>query len=174
MNFKTNKNQRGAALVELAIVSAVFFTVIFGILEFGRLLWTHNALEDAARRGARYATVRRDDAAGNLAVKKMVVYGDPNANPATASPVVSGLTTNDVTVAYQNYNGIQLSARATVSITNPTSGQNYKFQFAVPLIGGTLTMPSYKTSLPGESAGWVPCDNPAAGTPLAACNIIPS
>ena len=174
MNFKTNKNQRGAALVELAIVSAVFFTVIFGILEFGRLLWTHNALQDAARRGARYATIRRDDAAGNLAVKKMIVYGDPNANPATASPVVSGLTTNDVTVVYQNYNGIQLSARATVSITNPTSGQNYKFQFAVPLIGGTLTMPSYKTSLPGESAGYVPCDNPAPGAPLAPCTIIPS
>ena len=173
MNFKTNKNQRGAALVELAIVSGVFFTVIFGILEFGRLLWTHNALQDAARRGARYATVRRDDTAGNLAVKKMVVYGDPNANPATASPVVSGLTTSDVTVAYENYNGVQLSAKATVSITNASTG-NYKFKFAVPLIGGTLTMPSYKTSLPGESAGYAPCDNPAVGTPLQACTIIPS
>ena len=169
---KTNRNQRGAALVELAIVSTVFFTVLFGILEFGRLLWTHNALEDAARRGARYATIRKNDAAGILAVQKMVVYGDPNANPAVATPVVSGLTTNDVTVAYSNYNGLQLSAKATVSITNPSTG-NYKFQFAVPLIGGTLTMPAYKTALPGESAGFVPCDYPTA-TPFAACNIIPN
>jgi len=174
MRFKSKRNQRGAALVELAIVSTVFFTAIFAVLEFGRLLWTHNALQDAARRGARYATVRRDDTAGNLAVKKMVVYGDPNANPATATPVVTGLTTSDVTVAYANYNGVQLSSRATVSIKNPTTGQNYKFQFAIPLIGGTLTMPSYKTSLPGESAGYVPCDNPSAGAPLAACNIVPS
>lgn len=173
MQFKANKNQRGAALVEFAIVSTVFFTAIFGILEFGRLLWTHNALQDAARRGARYATVRRDDAAGNLAVKKVVVYGDPNANPATATPVVSGLTTNDVQVVYANYNGVQLSARATVSITN-ASGQNYRFQFAIPLIGGTLTMPAYKTSLPGESAGYVPCDNPAPGAALTSCNIVPS
>ena len=174
MNLKFNKNQRGAALVELAILSTVFFTVLFGILEFGRLLWTHNALQDAARRGARYATIRRDDAAGNLAVKKMIVYGDPNANPSTASPVVSGLTTSDVTVVYQNYNGVQLSSKATVSITNPTSGQNYKFQFAIPLIGGILTMPAYKTTLPGESAGFVPCDNPAVGAALSACTIVPS
>jgi Flp pilus assembly protein TadG len=174
MRFRTNKNERGAALVELAIVSTVFFTVLFGILEFGRLLWTHNALQDAARRGARYATVRLNDTAGNLAVRKMVVYGDPNANPATATPIVSGLTTNDVTVAYANYNGVQLSSKATVSIAN-ASGQTYKFQFAIPLIGGTLTMPAYKTTLPGESAGYVPCDNPPAATPLKACtNVIPS
>lgn len=167
MHFKTNKNQRGAALVEFALVAGVFLTVLFSIVEFGRLLWTHNALTDATRRGARYATLRNDDAAGILAVQKMVVYGDPNANPGTATPVVSGLTTGDVAVSYANYNGIQLSAKATVSITN------YQFRFAVPMIGGTLTMPSYRTALPGESAGMVPCDIPTS-TPLAPCNIIPN
>lgn len=170
MHYKTNRNQRGAALVEFAIVSTVFLTVLFGVLEFGRLLWTHNALQDAARRGARYATIRRDDAAGNLAVKRMIVYGDPNATSGT--PVVSGLTTNDVQVAYANSNGVQLSSRATVSITNPSTG-NYRFQFSIPLFGGTLTMPSYKTSLPGESLGFVPCDN-SSPAPLAPCNIVPN
>lgn len=166
---KTKRNQRGAALVELAIVSTVFFTVLFGILEFGRLLWTHNALEDAARRGARYATIRRKDAASQLAVKKVVVYGDPNANPATATPVVSGLTTSYVSVQYNNPadNGLQLSDRVSVSINS------YQFQFSVPLIGGTITMPSYRTSLPGESLGYVPCDN-SSPAPLAPCNIVPN
>lgn len=167
MNYRNNKNQRGAALVEFALAAGVFFTVLFGIVEFGRLLWTHNALTDATRRGARYATLRKNDSAGTLAVQKMVVYGDPNANPASAIPVVSGLTTSDVAVSYANYNGIQLSSKATVSITN------YRFQFAVPLFGGTLTMPSYRTALPGESAGVIPCDIPTT-TPLAPCNIIPN
>jgi Flp pilus assembly protein TadG len=167
MHYKTNQNERGAGLVEFALVGMVFLTVLFSIVEFGRLLWTHNALEDATRRGVRYATLRKNDAAGTLAVQKMVVYGDPNANPGTATPVVSGLTTSDVAVSYANYNGIQLSAKATVSITN------YQFRFAVPLFGGALTMPSYQTSLPGESAGVVPCDIPTA-TPLAPCNIIPN
>jgi Flp pilus assembly protein TadG len=167
MHFKTNKNERGAALMEFAIVASVFLTVLFGVLEFGRLFWTHNALRDAARRGVRYATIRKNDTAGINAVKNMVVYGDPNANPATATPVVSGLTTANVDVQYQNYNGVLLSSRATVSINN------YQFQFAVPLVGGTLDMPAYRTSLPGESAGFVPCDIPS-GTPMAPCNIIPN
>jgi Flp pilus assembly protein TadG len=167
MNYQHNKNERGAALVEFAIVATLFLSVLFGVLEFGRLFWTHNALRDAARRGVRYATVRKNDAAGIQAVKNMVVYGDPNANPATATPVASGLTTANVSVEYQNYNGILLSSRSTVSITN------YQFQFSVPLIGGTMTMPAYRTSLPGESAGFVPCDVPSA-TPAAPCNIIPN
>jgi Flp pilus assembly protein TadG len=162
-----NDNQRGAALFEFAIVATVFLTMIFGVIEFGRFFWTHNALRDAARKGARYATIRKNDAAGIQAVKYMVVYGDPNANPATATPIVPGLTASNVAVEYQNYNGVLLSSRASVSIVN------YQFQFAVPLVGGTKTMPSYRTSLPGESAGFVPCDI-GAGNPLAACNIVPN
>lgn len=168
--MKHNKfadNERGAALFEFAIVATVFLTMIFGVLEFGRFFWTHNALRDAARRGARYATVRKNDSAGIQAVKYMVVYGDPNANPATATPVAPGLTASNVAVEYQNYNGVLLSSRATVSIIN------YQFQFAVPLVGGTKTMPAYRTSLPGESVGFVPCDVPT-GNPLAPCPIIPA
>ena len=161
------KNERGAALIEFTIVAAIFFTTMFAVLEFGRLLWTHNALRDAARRGARYAAVRKNDAAGIAAVKNMVVYGDPNANPGTAIPVVAGLTTANVQVDYANFNGIQLSARDSVSIIN------YQYQFSVPLVGGTITMPAYRTSQTGESAGFVPCDIPNA-TPFAPCNIIPN
>ena len=162
---KTKKNERGATLLEFAIVATVFLSAVFGIIEFGRLFWTHNALRDAARRGTRYATIRKNDAAGIQAVKNMVVYGDPTISSGT--PLVAGLTTSNVNVNYQNYTGLQLSSRATVTITN------YQFQFSVPLIGGTLNMPAYSTSLPGESAGYVPCDLPS-GTPFAPCNIIPN
>ena len=167
LDRKFENNQRRAALVEFAIVATVFLTLLFGVVEFGRFFWTHNALRDAARRGVRYATIRKNDAAGIQAVKNMVVYGDPNANSSTATPVVSGLTTSNVAVEYVNYNGVLLSSRASVSIVN------YQFQFAVPIIGGTTTMPAYRTSLPGESAGFVPCDVPS-GNPLAPCNIIPN
>ena len=165
MRRKTKKNERGATLLEFAIVATVFLSAVFGIIEFGRLFWTHNALRDAARRGTRYATIRKNDAAGIQAVKNMVVYGDPTISSGT--PLVAGLTTSNVNVNYQNYTGLQLSSRATVTITN------YQFQFSVPLIGGTLNMPAYSTSLPGESAGYVPCDLPS-GTPFAPCNIIPN
>ena len=164
---KSKRNEQGASLLELAIVASIFFTALFGVLEFGRLLWVHNTLRDASRRGARYAVVRKNDAAGIAAVKNMVVYGDPNANPATATPVAAGLTTGNVQIDYANFNGIQLSSRASVSITG------YQFKFSVPLIGTTVNMPSYRTSQTGESAGFVPCDIPSA-TPYAPCNIIPN
>jgi Flp pilus assembly protein TadG len=167
MTMKNRKTEQGSALVEFAIVGLVFFTVMFGVFEMGRFFWTHTALRDATRKGARYATLRKNDSAGITAVKNMVVYGDPNANPATATPIVSGLTTSNVQVDYQNYNGIQLSAKATVSIIN------YQFHFGVPIVGGNVNMPSYRTSLPGESAGYIPCDYPSS-TPAAPCNIIPN
>lgn len=159
-----NKNERGAALVEFAIVATVFMSVMFGVIEFGRLFWTHNALRDAARQGVRYASVRRNDAAGIQAAKNVAVYGDPAGG---TTPIVSGLSTSNVQIDYENYHGLQLSSRASVQINN------FQFQFSVPLLGGTMTMPAYRTSLPGESAGYVPCDVPAAN-PLAPCNIIPN
>jgi Flp pilus assembly protein TadG len=164
MRRKFNKHEQGKALVEFAIIGSLFLTVMFGIIEFGRMYWTHNALRDAARRGVRYAAVRRNDAAGQQAVKNMVVYGDPAGG---TKPLVNGLTTNNVALEYVNYNGVQLSSRATVKI------QNYQFNFSVPLIGGSITMPAYRTSLPGESVGFVPCDVPGSN-PLGSCNIIPN
>src|SRR3982750_2915756 len=86
------KNERGAALVEFAIVATVFLSVMFGVIEFGRLFWTHNALRDAARRGVRYAAVRKNDSAGIQAVKNVVVYGNPSGGTV---PVVPGLTTSN-------------------------------------------------------------------------------
>jgi Flp pilus assembly protein TadG len=163
-----NRNgERGTTLLDFAIAATVFFTLLFAVIEFGRLFWTHNALRDAARRGTRYAIIRKDDAASITAVKNVVVYGDPNANPSTAQPVVAGLTTSNVNVEYQNFNGILLSSRATVSISG------YNFQFAVPLIGGSIAMPAYRTSLPGESAGFIPCDLPSSN-PYAPCSIVPN
>ncbi len=145
-NKIAGRNERGAALVELAIGSTVFFTLVFGVLEFSRLLWTHNALADATRRGARYAAVNSQNVSN---VQNFVVYGV--ASPTGSEPaLVSGLTTSNVQVTYSNF-GVKLGT-ATVSITG------YQFKFVVPLIGGSLTMPAYRTTLTGECAGYWPPD----------------
>ncbi len=47
----------GAATVEFALVSIVFFTVLFGIIEGGRLIYDYNRVSFAARDGARWAAV---------------------------------------------------------------------------------------------------------------------
>ncbi len=55
---KNNRdNERGSTLVEFSIGVTVFVMAMFAVVEFGRALWVHNALTDAARRGARYAAL---------------------------------------------------------------------------------------------------------------------
>jgi Flp pilus assembly protein TadG len=45
-------------MVELALVATVFLMLIFGIMDFGRALYTYHAVANAAREGSRWAIVR--------------------------------------------------------------------------------------------------------------------
>lgn len=51
-------HERGNALVEFAIASTAMLMVMFGIIDFGRALYTYHLIADGARQGARYAMVR--------------------------------------------------------------------------------------------------------------------
>lgn len=53
----------GAALVEFAVVSIVFFLFLFGIIEFAMIVWVNNIVDSAAREGARYAAVHTNEGA---------------------------------------------------------------------------------------------------------------
>lgn len=50
--------EEGASIVEMAIASAVIFSVLFGVIAFMLALYTYNFVADAAREGSRYAMVR--------------------------------------------------------------------------------------------------------------------
>lgn len=57
--------QRGAYVVEFAIVFPVLLTLLFGIIEIARIIYIYNTLQDATRRAAFGATVsdfRQQDA----------------------------------------------------------------------------------------------------------------
>ncbi len=140
---KSRNKQRGATLVEFSIAATVFLLAMFAVLEFGRALWTHNALADAARRGARYAAVNKASQIDE--VKNVVVYGDPAGG---TKPVVENLSTTNVQVSYP---GFTLGG-GTVQVTIT----DYEFQFVIPIIGTRIPMPNYTTTLTGESAGTLP------------------
>lgn len=147
-------DQRGATLVEFAIGASVFLMVMFGVIEFGRLLWTHNALADAARRAARYAVNKPAssppgdprtgvDVGPSLdAIRNVGVYGNPLGG---TQPLVSGLTPENLHVNYDQFR----VGNGTVAVTIT----DYQFQFVVPIFGASITMPDYNTTLTGESAG---------------------
>jgi Flp pilus assembly protein TadG len=47
----------GATAVEFALVAPLFLALVFGTLEFGRLLWTEQALQETAIAGARCVAI---------------------------------------------------------------------------------------------------------------------
>jgi Flp pilus assembly protein TadG len=51
--------ERGSAAVEFAIISVVLISVLFGIIEFGILLFNKHILTNASREGARAGVVMR-------------------------------------------------------------------------------------------------------------------
>jgi len=144
--MRTTKNrnrQRGGTLVEFSIAATVFLLTMFAVLEFGRALWTHNALTDAARRGARYAVLHRADQIDD--VKNVVVYGDPAGG---TNPVVENLSTTNVQVNYTNFKLDGGTVQVTIT--------DYRFHFVIPIVGTQIQMPNYTTTLTGESAGLLP------------------
>ena len=146
----TEKSEKGQALVEFALISLLFFTIVFGITEFGRALWTWNTIVQATRAGARYAVVEAPTS-DDMNIMKFVAYNDPNAN-SSSKPVVPGLTEANVTVSYLMNDGTAAASKAVADVIQ-ISVTNYQFSFLVPLFGTGITLPPFKTSLPLEGLG---------------------
>lgn len=146
LRIKTRRhNERGSTLVEFAIGVTVFAMVMFAVLEFGRALWVHNALTDAARRGARYATLNSESNAAQ--VKNVVVYGNPEG---TGQPMLTNLSAANIDVAYSGF-GLN-DGTVSVSVTG------YELQLLIPFVNASIAMPSYKTTLTAECAGFIPAN----------------
>jgi hypothetical protein len=160
------KNERGAAVAEFAVACLFFFTLLIGIIEFGRLLYTHNALTDAARRGARYATLHAENAG---CVRNVVIYGenhvDADCEP-TGAPLINGLTAQgvNINVTYVGADTDNLPGDETPIDTSygtnlgtaTVSIENFTFNLGIPLLNLNITMPNYRTTLSAESAGSEP------------------
>jgi Flp pilus assembly protein TadG len=91
MKRKLFRGERGGASVEFAIIAILLLTVVFGIIEFGILMFDKHVLTNASREGARagivMAQTRVSDAeieqkVEDYAQKFMVTFGTAN-NPNT-------------------------------------------------------------------------------------------
>jgi len=148
-----NKHQqKGAETVEFAMIALLFFAVLFAIIEFSRALFVWNALTEATRRGARMAVICP---VGNVIPKNVAIFDDKAGSSKGKSPIINGLTIENVTVSYLNQVGTaeanqMLIKFAQVSITG------YTHKLIIPLWGSSVTAPAFTTTLPIESLGAVP------------------
>jgi Flp pilus assembly protein TadG len=101
--------RRGAALVEMALVSPLLIAMLLGIIEFGRALSVGQFAAAAVRDAARYATNDDVTNADVIGVVRSHVSASTGINPGdvlvtitvtkrdgTTSSSLSGVTTNDL------------------------------------------------------------------------------
>ena len=60
------KDQNGATAVEFAIILPLLVLLLFGIIEFGLLLYNQHVITNAAREGARYGIIVRNPRVPNV------------------------------------------------------------------------------------------------------------
>ena len=99
-------NQRGHAMIELAVSAGVMVACLAGTVQFGYTFYIYNQLLTAVGNGGRYAAMRTYRAAepsdieeGKAAIRNMVVYGDARPAPG-ALPQVANLKPSQVQVGW--------------------------------------------------------------------------
>ena len=92
-----NPRQAGAVLVESTVTIIVLFTILFGILEFGRAFKNYQVMTDAAREGARFSVA--PDAAAAYAVPSSSAVSTYVSNYLNAGSVRGTTVTVDCVYA---------------------------------------------------------------------------
>jgi hypothetical protein len=150
------KHMRGTYTVEFAIVGLLVFTLLFGVVEIGRLYFTVNALDEAVRRGTRLAAVCN---ISDPVVLRRAIFNA--AGDAGNSQLIGDLATTHLTLTYLDVNGAQVANPADLVSVNGfrairyvrLSLQNFVFNLFIPGFGVPITLPTFRATLPRESLG---------------------
>ena len=131
--------QRGVAAVEFAIVASLLFTVLFGVMEMGRLLWTWNAATEATRLGARLAVVCDINRSMNAPIKLRM------------RDMLPALTDANITISYFNpANTVDSSCTNGTCKAARVSLSGFTHTTIIPFVPLSLTLPPFSTTLRKE------------------------
>jgi Flp pilus assembly protein TadG len=130
------RGERGTAILEMALALPVFLLFTIGLFDFGRAIFIRNALSNAARDAARFASV---DPTNATCVKSVAGFHDSLANLTSAdvsytapgSPTINQAVTVTVRTTYQpvtpliadliGAQSLTLTADATMRVRNVPS-----------------------------------------------------
>jgi len=134
--------ERGVSLPETAIVMAVLLAIMFGIIDFGRALYTYSSVAQLAREGARWAMVRGSNCTV-YASACPAVTGNSDIQPYVQSLSPGGMDVGSISADLQfvtpcanNKSGNQAGCTASVTVS-------YPFSFMLPWVPNTtITMSS--------------------------------
>jgi ABC-type xylose transport system permease subunit len=128
------RSQRGMAAVEFALIALFFFTLLLGIMEFGRWIFLLNGANEATRLGARLGVVCSMETGSDFRIR------------ARMSALTGGLIpAANMVLQYE-------PAACTVNSCRVVTARIVDAQFAPvsPIFGLPLPIPQFPTSLPRE------------------------
>ena len=125
--------QRGVAAVEFALISSIFFMLLIGIMEMGRILFYWNTATEATRLGARLAVVCNID---DGAIKSRMM---------TLFPMLSSA---NISIDYQPAN---CTAASCEQVTVRIVSAHAIIPTYIPFVPLSLTLPGFATTLSRES-----------------------
>ncbi len=161
---KHKPQQRGAAAVEFAIIALLLFTLLFGIIEFGRLFYLYNSVQEVTRHAAREAVVRWVDNSNTSPAKVMALFG------GASLPAGAEITASNINIEYLTASGAVPSpfpASAADNIAACLSGPAGCIALVrvsiinasyVPMVGLftflAVPIPASTVTMPAESLGY--------------------
>lgn len=117
------RRDRGQALVEVALVAPLFFALLFGLIDLGRVIWAVDVVGGAAREGARYASVHHGTPGATVRVTKDEIKAH------ALGFVVAGGTSTAATVCF-----------SPVTIASQTQGCSGDTDASASARGGLVTV----------------------------------
>lgn len=132
------RKQRGAAIVEFAFVALIFFTLLIGIMDFGRWLFTLNSAAEATRLGARLAAVCSKSDQSKIKERMRFFIGSVASGQININYKPNDTCNPDWTAA----------TNICESVTVQLSGA--QFRTFIPFLAGSYDIPPFTTTLPRE------------------------
>lgn len=80
------KGEHGQAIVEMALVLPLFFLLLFGVIEMGRVGYAYITVSNAAREGGRVATIGGTDLEVTSSIKNAATSLDPASLTINITP----------------------------------------------------------------------------------------
>lgn len=105
--FTRRKARRGAAVVEFAFSAPILFLLVFGTVEFGRMIMVKHGFTNAAREGCRKAV--------------LATTNDPNEVEAAVRRYLTGIASTDdvrIDVSSMGASGTEVSVDVRVNYSD--------------------------------------------------------
>ena len=128
--IKRNRN-RGQGMVEFAIVFPLLLLLLFGIFEFGRIMFIYSAAVTASRDAARYGAAILDTGGGISQYEDCAGIRDAAKNIGK----YAGISDTDISIQYSNESGIySATCPPSQEVTAADIISQYRYQHLLYLL----------------------------------------